>query len=86
MNKVWGDWKFNAANPPSLDFHGGYYRGNPYQVLVRDVNTWLGFCQKLRHLEQKSGPQSPFTNQALGDFVRAVMAVCELGYPKEKAA
>jgi hypothetical protein len=73
----WGDWRLNMEKPPSLDFHGGCYQHHPYQVVLTEVSTWLGFCRWLHHLSGKTWARG----KGLGDFFQAVMDVQNLGYP-----
>ena len=47
-----GDWVYNATQPVSIDYVGGFYKSAPYQIEVsrifdEGIQSWLG------HLETK---------------------------------
>jgi hypothetical protein len=75
----WGDWVLNLepANNPSLDYVGKWYRNNPYQILLPELQTWAGLNHWMRHLNEKD-----WGRESMGDFVNAVMDIMKLPYPR----
>jgi hypothetical protein len=74
----WGDWMLNLepADNPSLDYVGKWYRHNPYQICLSELQTWQGFNHWMHHLSEKDWGQ-----ESMGDFVKAVMDIVDLPWP-----
>jgi hypothetical protein len=72
----WGNWRLNMSEPVSLDFHGAYYKHDPYWIPLKDMATFEGLGHWLHHLSEKH--DRIFTDVDLGQLVRAVVDCARL--------
>jgi hypothetical protein len=75
----WGDWvlNFEPRDNPSLDYVGKWYRNDPYWIRLSELQTRAALDHWMEHLSEKDWGQ-----ESMGDFVRAVTAVTNLGENK----